>query len=179
MIPIRVSRLAFFLVFIIGCEPALIREPKATQVYYNFITSEGLDFFQTHSNYLSSELTANDETGNVRPIILDGARDGISYFRTWPWTSNPMYFDYGNGDMDTLTMELFPSNINPVSDFNKLNRIKFFFNQKLITDWNFEVDPNLRDSIHRYNGPEMAPYLEFPVSLIIVKDPNPNELQGG
>ena len=152
--------------FVCSC-PAI--DPSYTQAYYNFITLEG-DLFETNQNYLIENLYGINDNGYRRKFGHEGMFNNVNYFKIDLWPASPLYIEYGNGDIDTLTVTYGPSGVNPTSEFGKLSFVKWELNGVLIADWDFKKNPELRDSILKENKSGISQYrTTFPVPVIITK----------
>ncbi|HEX9651333.1 MAG TPA: hypothetical protein VGA21_12285 [Cyclobacteriaceae bacterium] len=136
-----------------SCNP-FTGKPENIYAYFVFSQSEG-DFFNSEPLYDETELrVANPNIPGKHPFIEVKERDGFHQFGLSGWTVPITYFDYGNGDVDTLAVSLDPDFDLPMSNFNRLKSVKFYLNNILIEEWDFKNHPEKRDSILMFNTEE-------------------------
>ena len=157
------------MVFIFGLASCSSPDPTHSEIFYTFRTNEG-DLFETNSDYLIENLYGENEDGYRREFVHLGMFDSVNYFRIHSWPSSPIFVDYGTGEIDTLTVTYGPSGHNPLSKFSKIEFIQWKLNGSVITEWDFNKNPGLRDSVLSEFGVAIYPDQSFyPIPVVIPK----------
>lgn len=143
-------------------------------IYFNFELSNGQDLFVGSDQYtfnnlkfVSSAVSIND-TDTTRL-----SRDNVNYYGI-DWLlfkdrdETEFYFDFGNGDTDTIRIENGSALDSFSEDLNCAEGIVlFYYNSRHIQTWDFDTDDQLsRQVIVNADFPEP----ENPYSVSIAKD---------
>ena len=88
------------------------------------------------------------------PFLEMKDKDGFHQFVLGGWAGPITYFHYGNGDIDTLSVSFVPDFDSPIANFKRIKYVRFYFNNKLIEEWDFNNHPEKRDSILMFNTEE-------------------------
>jgi len=166
--------------FLFSCTGA---KPLTWVDYFMFVTSEDKDLFNSYSEYDVDKLVYGlpeisrgfDYADSINGFYRFGLRNHIKH--------QISYIDYGNGDIDTLTLSWKPSSV-PIGDvfkfkdlpFKAVDEVSIYFNGELVVLWDFIKDPGLKlDYPHRNSYNRVTPDYD-PFVIILQKDPDWNEL---
>ena len=109
--------------------------------------------------------------------------NGLHVFGLGPWGAEPNspannYFDFGNGDVDTLHYQWEPGTVKLRSDnFHEMEVVRLFYNDSLVLTWEPKANPDIVSEIIRRNTRSMvSPSPDNPVVISFVKRENPDEI---
>jgi hypothetical protein len=133
------------------------QEPPVWFHYFVLLDEEGRDFFETNPSYHIENfricLTQNENNCyklEEEPAFVELIKqNGENVIGMTPGSlsiegrmKTERYFDFGNGDIDTLTFNWAPQSEKPQDRYDNLDYFQFFLNGGLIHEYNFiEKDP--------------------------------------
>ena len=155
-------------------------EPIEWDTYFVFLNQDKSDFFDSNLEYDPAGIIMRTNGINMTPHLDTLGTINRFHRRSALW--DIQYIDYGNGDIDTLTMIWQPSEVNDPyynkgTYFGSVDNIKFYLNEALVAEWDFIKDPGLKTDIVRSNGTAFKNNADFnPVLIVLPKDPDLEEL---
>ena len=154
--------------------------------YFRFVTSEDVDLFMGYPEYSTDKVSYYGERDRVLGFqFVDTLDYGYRFCLANHFQYVESYIDYGNGDIDTLTVSWSPpetsiyqvySGSNGVS-FTNIDWVKIHFNKILVADWDFVNNPELSKTIIQRNNLYRRGYPDYdPIVITLPKDPDCDEL---
>lgn len=177
----KIKQVIFYLlvIFLLSCDEN-IGEPIQWSTYFVFVNQDNSDFFDSNLDYDPTRIVM--VTNGIDFILHLDTLSSVNRFRRGSALWDIQYVDYGNGDIDTLTMVWNPSDVNePFFDngtyFGSVDNIKFYFNKVQVAEWDFIKDPEMRMKIVQRNADALRNNVDFdPVIIVIPKEPDLDEL---
>lgn len=177
------------LMLLYSCESTKVGDIAQWDDYFVFITSEDADLFNSYPQYDAGKVTFGSSLGVLRSFDFVDTVDNIHRFGWVTFIYEENYIDYGNGDIDTLTMSWEPKKVK-VEDvfmyrdiqFKAVDKITFSFNGSTVAVWDFMANPELKEEIPRRNNPSGPSYPDRsspdfdPVVIVLPKEPDFDEL---
>jgi hypothetical protein len=177
------------LTVLISCDGNKEGKPALWFDYIEFVTDEEADLFISYPEYDIDEVVLYDAIHRsldlaVRFVFIDTV-DGIHRLG-WPghlWKEE-IYIDYGNGDIDTLTLDWEPQDV-AVEDvflykgrkFEAVDNVTISFNGTPVVLWDFIANPGLKNEIPSRNSLQARDRSDFdPVVITLPKEPDWDEL---
>jgi hypothetical protein len=155
--------------------------------YYTFITSEEADLFNSYPDFDAGKITMSHFTMGSLYVrgydFLDTVNTELRF--GWAaWRGEESYIDYGNGDIDTLTISWEPQDVTFENvfiykgwPFKAVDKVTISFNGTTVAVWDFIADPGLRLEIRSRNTLRTKDDPDYdPVVIILPKEPDWDEL---
>lgn len=171
------------LIVLVSCNRNNNSEPVQWINYFQFVTREDTDLFISYPQYNANQMVFG-LPGTFRAFDFVDTVNNMYRFGWVTFMKADNYLDYGNGDIDTLTIswepaEVLVQNVFMYKDrpFSAVDKVTISFNGVPVTVWDFIADPGLRDEIPRRNiwrtkdDPDYNPYV-----IILPKDPDWDEI---
>lgn len=161
-------------------------EPPAWSNYYILVDENGKDFFDNNSDYELNKLLGCTQIPDRCPISIFAEYDQQSmsaYFNSShllsfsAFTPFPIYLDFGNGDIDTLSWNWSPSNAKNENNYLELKTYSHIYNGKIVEKWEFQNRQEVNDWINGNISVFRSNFEEFEKMRVvkIVKKKNPIE----
>ena len=138
----------------ISCDKLPVTDPlNEPGFFFKFKqkTGEQNDFFTNNNTYIPDSVKIKHESDGVYQKFYDRFFNNAYVFTLSGYgNTNQFYIDYQNGDIDTLTKVINPQkNSLRISEMKKLT---WYFNGKVIKEFDFENNPGLSDELYNRNG---------------------------
>jgi hypothetical protein len=136
-------------------------------MYFAFTDESGADFFAGDSRYSPNKtsLLFQDRMTDEFESIKQTGELNTFQSASWPYSA---YFDYGNGDRDTIRIEWQPPTVGNPS-LNDLQKMNFYFNGDLAETWDFVKQPDLREQLLNRNVSERVTFTNDPIVIRLTK----------
>lgn len=146
-------------------------EPILWYLYAQIQTTEERDYFEVNEDYKFEKFRVcwahNIETTCAPQIDYPESyseRDNMVVFNIGKPSENELLFDFGNGDVDTISYRWEPKSVFPDGSLSNVEYIDVYFNGAKAYRFDFEKnEPSRWDLTHRNSG-----YPSFPDDPIII-----------
>lgn len=172
----KVIQLVLFLlfvpfIFLHSCQnPCRFDDPIVWDMFYAFVDVNNHDFFKNNPDYDQPKVFTN-HSNISEPAFIELELDSLSVLGYESWT-HEQYFDFGNGDVDTLLIVWRPANGSIANCIQEVDEVDFIYNDVLVERWD---NKNRLNGIPRRNGGVERTTNPNPVFIKIPKKRNPEE----